>query len=82
MHLFWSRSVVQKHPYNRTFGLVLTEGKGLASVGCLMHVEVMQYENQRTDRFITFNRAVDRFRLVRLVSAVLLTCMTLCVTVR
>lgn len=46
---------------------MLTEGKGLASVGCLMHVDVMQYENGRTDRFITFNRAIDRFRLVRLV---------------
>jgi hypothetical protein len=25
--------------HNRTFGLVFTEGKGLAKVGCLMQVE-------------------------------------------
>lgn len=49
--------------HNRTFGLVFTEGKGLAKVGCLMQVEMLQYENQRADRFMTWNLAVERFSI-------------------
>lgn len=60
--------------YNRTFGLVFfepnaqskgkgTKGRGLASVGCLMRVEMLQYENQRADRFMTWNLATERFSI-------------------
>ncbi|KAM3567983.1 hypothetical protein VYU27_009884, partial [Nannochloropsis oceanica] len=52
-----------KMGHNRTFGLVFTEGKGPAKVGCLMQVEMLQYENQRADRFMTWNLAVERFAI-------------------
>ncbi|KAM3567982.1 hypothetical protein VYU27_009884, partial [Nannochloropsis oceanica] len=47
----------------REGGRVFTEGKGLPKVGCLMQVEMLQYENQRADRFMTWNLAVERFAI-------------------
>jgi Lon protease-like protein len=55
----------QGQGYNRSFGLVFGEGKSIASVGCLMRVERLDYAgDERNERFLTWNVGLERFKIV------------------